>query len=393
LEPVIITNRYKPVIVVVAFNRKKSLQRLLGSLSQATYPEDVKLVISIDREQGNESIFRIATEFEWGFGQKEVIYRSENMGLRNHILACGDLTEKYGSILLLEDDLYVSPCFYEFASRAVNYYAADQRVFGVSLYSRQMNVFEGGLPFIPIEDGSDVYFCQRPGSWGQVWTAEEWRKFREWFLEQQKITEDDVLPENVRKWPDSSWLKYHAKYIVENDLFYVYPRVSVTTNFGDPGVHVARQVNAYQVQLQLKKDRYHFAQLDDSLSVYDVFFELLPDRLNRLVPKLKQYDYVVDLYGSKNLDKYSSPYVITKTQATDPVFSYGHKFRPLIMNVINKLPGNSIFLARKKDLKHDVESIFNPFIYYYSHLQPRTLVALLKTKLKWRKPFSFFFRP
>ncbi|MDX2245913.1 MAG: glycosyltransferase family 2 protein [Bacteroidia bacterium] len=385
-------NNYKPVIVVVAYNRVHSLNRLLLSLSQAQYPEDVKLIISIDRGENNQDVVELAHRFEWNFGEKEVLYRPENLGLRKHILSCGDMTEKYGSVILLEDDLYVSPCFYRFSQEATNYYADDDRIAGIGLYTNQMNSYAGFLPFIPVEDGSDVFFFQAPCSWGQVWNDKKWRKFRDWYNEGPKISDQDRFPKPIKNWPESSWLKYHIKYVVEKDLYYVYPRISHSTNFGDSGVHFDKQVNMYQVNLQYRKKTYTFQTFDEALAVYDIFYEILPSRLSQMVPALAAYKYVVDIYGTKNLGQYEEEYVLTKTPAVKPVFSFGMQFRPFVMNIINQLPGKSLFFAHKDQLLSPNGSAFGAFRYYYGHLQPRPLVNLLKIRLKERKPFSILFK-
>ena len=77
-------------IVVVAFNRARSLARLLASLNNAVYEEDnVPLIISIDKGD-NQDVLKTAEDFEWKHGQKTVVYQSENLKLRKHILKCGD---------------------------------------------------------------------------------------------------------------------------------------------------------------------------------------------------------------------------------------------------------------------------------------------------------------
>lgn len=385
------TYRYKPTIVVVAFNRPHSLNRILGALSQAHYPADVRLVISIDRGENNQDVVGIANDFDWKFGDKEVIYRPENLGLRKHILACGDLTQQYGSIVLLEDDLYVSPCFYQFALETVNYYADDEKIGGIGLYKNEVNSFAGCLPFIPVEDGSDVYFCAAPCSWGQVWLDKKWKKFKAWYDEGQVITEQDKFPDSIKEWPESSWLKYHTKYMAEKEMYYVYPRVSLTTNFADSGVHFDKQVNIFQVNLQLRKESYRLRPLEESLSVYDMYYDLLADRLVQMVPELKEYKFVVDLFGLKNLEYFEEEYVLTRTPSSRPLMKFGMQFRPFVMNVVNHLPGDNIVLTHKKDLLPANGSAMKPYRYYYGHIQARPLATLLKTKLKDKKPFSFFF--
>ncbi|MCK4747327.1 MAG: glycosyltransferase, partial [Bacteroidales bacterium] len=125
---------FKPVVVVVAYNRPRSLERILHSLKRIRNATDVKLVISIDNQApDNYPVRDIATEFNWPHGEKEVIYQEARLGLRNHILQCAGLSQQYGSVIILEDDLYVSPYFYDYAVQALTYYTDDQEIAGISL--------------------------------------------------------------------------------------------------------------------------------------------------------------------------------------------------------------------------------------------------------------------
>ena len=88
-------------IVVVAYNRIESLKRILGSLLQAEYPDQgTELIISIDRGD-NADVLDYANAFSWPFGEKQVIYKEENLGLKRHILKCGGLTRAHDGIILL----------------------------------------------------------------------------------------------------------------------------------------------------------------------------------------------------------------------------------------------------------------------------------------------------
>src|SRR5690554_1902069 len=111
----------KPAIVVVAFNRPKSLYNLLTTISLAHFHEiNIPLIISIDFIDSieHEEVIVIANAFKWKYGEKKIIQHTKNIGLKNHILLCGDLALDYGAVIILEDDLRVSPGFYTYASTA-----------------------------------------------------------------------------------------------------------------------------------------------------------------------------------------------------------------------------------------------------------------------------------
>lgn len=145
-------------VVIVAYNRPAPLKRLLDSVTKGVYSGQVKLIISIDGGD-NSDVLSIAENFRWVHGEKEIIHHKTNIGLRNHILSLGDLTLKYDGIILIEDDLYVSPYFYEYAIEAMEFYNEDNIIAGISLYSHRYNE-TARLPFTPLSDDSDVFFCK-----------------------------------------------------------------------------------------------------------------------------------------------------------------------------------------------------------------------------------------
>ncbi|MCJ0975112.1 glycosyltransferase [Pseudomonas sp. PS1] len=330
-----------PTIVVIGYNRPKSLSRLLASLSKAHYPAgDIRLVISLDNS-GTLEPLRVAEAYEWPHGEKRVIHREKRMGLRNHVLACGDLTEEYGDVLVLEDDLFVSPHFYEYTSRALTFYADEPRVAGISLYSQQFNQ-TANLPFTPIDDGNaHVHFMQLAASWGQAWSRAHWRGFRQW-LEGNgtDISRIEGIPGDIRSWPESSWLKLYNAYIISRDLYFVYPYRSLTTNFGDPGEHFYIASSRFQVPIQQQRIDYHFPRFDDSLAVYDAFCELSPNTLKRLNPKLAQHDFTVNLFGCKPC---RSGLQLTRTSKPG-LYGFSLSMKPMELSVLHDVEGEGIAL-------------------------------------------------
>jgi hypothetical protein len=356
-----------PVIVCVAFNRKKSLERLLKSLDNAKYEEKVKLIISIDRGN-NQDVLNYANEFQWKYGEKEIIYQEINLGLKKHILECGDLTEKYGSIILLEDDLYVSPYFYNYSKQAIEFYKEDENISQISLYKYPINNFTKDM-FLPLEDGSDNFFMTVASSWGQIWTDKQWRNFREWFkINDLSITQNDNLPDFVIKWKETSWLKYFIKYNQENNKFVVYPRISLTSNFSDAGTNnPLDEIYLYQTNLMVEKKNYGFKKLKESISVYDSYFEMKSTKNNISLENYSDIEF--DLYGTKRVNKIKSKYLISTKICSIPIKTYGLIMKPHEINILNNIEGNDIYFGLTKDFQENINNQFRKkrFKYYWTH--------------------------
>ena len=336
-----------PAIVVAAYDRPDSLRRLLGTLVVAHYPADgvVPLVISIDKSE-SRAVVEVAESFKWQYGPYRVIEHPRNLGLREHILSCGDLAYDYGSVILLEDDLMVSPAFYCYTQDALAFYENDPRIAGVSLYTHAQVPYLR-VPFIPLVGEGDVFFLQFASSWGQAWSVMQWQHFRNWYKAGRKVSAMDPLPAPVTKWPDSSWLKYFIKYMVESNLFFVYPRFSLATNCGEPGEHFTHRQTIFQVPLIPQGRTFRFQKLDAAIAVYDAYFELLADRLNLLTDRLSDYSYEVDTYGSKDPTKLSADYLLTSRSCRDAVVRFGNDMRPEIINVVHGTPGSKLSLCRR----------------------------------------------
>ena len=331
-----------PAIVVSAFNRPSSLIRLLKSLASAKYPNtEVKLIISIDKSEVQQ-VAQVAENFLWKHGQKEIICRSSHLGLKSHILTCGDLAQEYGAIIMLEDDLLVSPHFYFFALQSLSFYASANEVAGISLYGYK--VAESCFyPFEPIDDGSDCYFMQVASSWGQIWTSEQWLGFRAWLKTNPILAKRNNIPSYIHNWGEHSWKKHFIQYLIENKKYFVFPRVSLSTNFEEPGTNAASE-KVFQVPLQVGERGYRFLHLGESRAVYDAWFEIEPECLNKWNESLRGFDYTVDLYGTKNTDSITTKAVLTLKNGQSALLSFSDELLPLENNVALNLPGTKIAL-------------------------------------------------
>lgn len=381
----------KPAIVITAFNRPRSLERLLLAIANSKYiDEDITLIISIDYQDSleHERVVIIANEFEWKFGRKDVIVREENLGLRNHILMCGDLTDQYQSIIMLEDDIMVSPFFYLYAKKALAYYGGDERIAGISLYNYQ-KYFQGRFPFELLADySSDVYFLQIASSWGQAWTRKQWQDFRFWYGQGQRVTFDDPIPSFVASWPESSWLKYFIKYLVCHQKYFVYPKQSLTSNFGDAGVHNLSTDITFQVPTCYTfSEELRLVPFELAINVYDSFFELKDFIIKQLNPKLAQYEFIVDLYGAKDLSLYTADYAISR-KAISGNFnrSFGLVQKPPAANVIENVSGNYFYLARKRNFNDQIQTVaitdLTEWKYFYGDTNIKTLGRILRNKMR-----------
>lgn len=328
-------------IVIIGYKNRKGIERLLKSLDEVDFEgqKNITLIISIDYS-GDNSVEELAYAYEWKNGNKHVIAHKVNLGLQKHILSCGNYMEEYNlsAIAVLEDDIYVSPEMYKYMKGAIDFYKNDPKIAGISLYKHEINI-NAKSPFTDYCDGGDTYFMQYAMSWGQIWMRDQWRKFRQWY-DEQRWNEIDVkrIPKNILKWKNS-WLKYHIMYCIDQDLFFVYPRVALSTNFSDVGAHNKSITTSMQVSMCMKKTNWFFSSFVQTRAVYDAFFENI-----KIIDFLGMIDLEVDLYGVKEYKK-ETRYVLTRKCLPNKVVkAWGLFLRPVEANVYMDIPGNDIFL-------------------------------------------------
>ena len=333
----------KTPIVIAAYNRANSLDRLLKSLSNAIYPSnDIDLIISIDYANNNSDVLTIAEAFDWAFGDKKVMYQPYNLGLRKHIIQCVSLCNTYGSIILLEDDLFLSPHFYAFSQQALNFCDDKDYISGISLYNHQYHQSSQNN-FSPIEDGYDNWYLQYAFSSGIAINKAQWNSFLIWYKENEVLRHTSTVPKNVTQWSDKSWLKYYIHYLVQTNKFFFYPKISLTCNFNDAGTHILKDSTLFQVPLSQSvfNIKYFFSEITDSSAIYDVYFE--NTQLNKAL-NLAMEDVVIDLYGIKPINQ-SSRYMLTDRILPYKIIkSFGRFLKPHDANILNNVIGSDFFL-------------------------------------------------
>lgn len=334
----------KPVIVVVAYKRLHTLKRLLHSIEKAVYKLDnITLIISIDYHPDNDEVIDYAKAFKWVHGNKIVKTHEKNMGLQSHILECGDYSVEYGAAIILEDDEIVAPSFYEYTRQAHDFYDEDERIAGISLYAHEWNGY-AGKKFQPIHKNGDVYFGQFSCSWGQSWSAKQWYAFKNWYADNPQIVRDELLPPSMYEWKES-WGKYFARYIVENDKYYVMPYKPVATVFGETGTHASKMELDVQVALYFGVDSCNFVSFDSGQH-YDIFFEnvdlkkILSERYN-----IPEEEICIDLYALSRRQYGKKRYILTTRKLNYQIMiRYDLNLRPHDVNVLLGMCGKGIYL-------------------------------------------------
>lgn len=102
-----------------------------------------------------------------GFKSVTIIEREKNWGLANSLIAgITEIVNKYGRVIVVEDDLILSPYFLKFMNEALEKYEEDERVSAVSAFLEPTEA--------KIEE---TFFLRYFDCWGWGTWKEAWRLF------------------------------------------------------------------------------------------------------------------------------------------------------------------------------------------------------------------------
>ncbi len=162
---------YAPILLFT-YNRLTHTQHCIESLQQNLLAPDSELFIYSDaaktKEQEDEvHAVRSYLHTIQGFKQITIIERKENWGLaRNIIDGVTTQVNAYGKVIVLEDDLIVSPHFLEFMNDALEVYKNELRVGHIQACDFTKN------PSLP-----DTFLIKWTGSWGWATWDRAWKHF------------------------------------------------------------------------------------------------------------------------------------------------------------------------------------------------------------------------
>lgn len=353
-----VENKNKVAVVVVGYNRLLSIQRLLFSLNESIYNNiEVPLVISIDAS-GNKELYDFVRSYEWNYGEKYVIIREQKLGLKRHIFECGDLTKYFKAVILLEDDLFVSPFFYNYVLKTIDYYQEDDAVACVGLYSYASNIY-AALPFVPLQTEYDVYGIQATITWGECWNERMWQGFRTWLSHSEPIRWDTLdIPDGVKNFK-RAWSKYFTAYLSVTDRYVIAPYKSFTTNFSEAGEHRSMADNCVQVPIVRRLEEFKFGPISCIIK-YDSFFN--PVGLDSYIP-VTRGNLCVDFYSLRPNNRNLRYLLTTDVLPYKCVREYALAERPIEANVIDNVDGKGIYLydlsQRDSNGKTDVNTIMS----------------------------------
>lgn len=165
------TNTYAPILLFV-YNRPEHVRRNIQALLKNELAAESELFIYSDAakdETSQAAVKEVRTFIRsiQGFKKITIIERAENWGLARSIID-GVTTQinRYGRVIVLEDDLVVAPHFLQFMNDALETYRDEERVGHIQACDFTHD------PSLP-----DTFLIKWTGSWGWGTWDRAWKHF------------------------------------------------------------------------------------------------------------------------------------------------------------------------------------------------------------------------
>lgn len=159
-------------ILLFVYNRPDHVQRGIASLQANTLASASELFIFSDAPRGEAdreavSEVRMFVHSIGGFKRVTVVERTENWGLARSIIdGVTTIVNRYGRVIVLEDDLIVAPHFLQFMNDALQTYQNEERVGHIQACDFTND------PSLP-----DTFLIKWTGSWGWATWDRAWKYF------------------------------------------------------------------------------------------------------------------------------------------------------------------------------------------------------------------------
>jgi len=163
--------RYAPIALFV-YRRPEHTRRTLESLSGNPEFLESPLYIYSDGAQNDAEIYSVKETRklvnDWPHPNKTLIERDQNWGLANSIISgVTELSNRFGRVIVVEDDLIVSPVFLHYLNTALELYADEPKVMQISAHM---------FP-VPINSKFDAIMLPFATSWGWATWNRAWMYF------------------------------------------------------------------------------------------------------------------------------------------------------------------------------------------------------------------------
>lgn len=159
-------------ILLFVYNRPEHTRLSVESLKNNQLAEESELFIYADaakKETDKPDVDKVRAYIHSinGFAKINILERDQNVGLANNIIdGVTKIVNQYGKVIVLEDDLILSPYFLQFMNDALEVYKEDEKVGHIH-----------ACEFFQNKNLPDTFLTKFIGSWGWGTWNRAWKYF------------------------------------------------------------------------------------------------------------------------------------------------------------------------------------------------------------------------
>ncbi len=248
----------KAPVAFFAYKRPVHALKTLESLSRCEGAEDTALYMFSDGpktakdEEAVKEVRRVLKSRRW-CKEAHIKEAGENQGLAKSLISgITEVVNSHGAVIVVEDDLMLSPQFLNYMNDALDVYRDEELVMQISGFMYRL---KGNAP--------ETFFLSFPNCWG--WAT--WKRAWGFFIEDTACLIERIRQEGVDKFTmdnrlgsfqmlldqragriDSWAVRWYASMFLKGGLV-LYPKRSLVENIGldGTGVHCANEAVSFEL--------------------------------------------------------------------------------------------------------------------------------------------------
>ena len=288
-------------IVLFVYNRLWHTQKTLEALQKNKLASESELFIYADNAKNDNALSEVKKVRDYikkidGFKKITIIERDKNWGLANSIIdGVTTIVNKYGRVIVMEDDLVTSPYFLKFMNESLETYKNEKKVASIHGY------------IYPIDNLPNTFFIKGADCWGWATWEDRWEMFE---ANGQKLLNElksknlqreadfnntynftNMLKDQIKGKNDSWAVRWYMSAFLKNMLT-LYPGQSYVQNIGhdNEGTHCGK-TNIFDVELNrtLFLDKVEIKENLETKKEIERFLFLNGGLLRKLVFKIREF--------------------------------------------------------------------------------------------------------
>jgi len=294
-------------IVLFTYNRPDHTSEVIRSLAANKEAAKSDLIVFSDGPKSDADIQNVNSTRKIvqsisGFRSVKVFESEKNKGLANSVIeGVSKVIEQYGKIIVLEDDLVVSPEFLSYMNHFLEVYKNEDKVISIHGYVYPVKTHISTPFFIRGADcwgwatwkrGWDLFESDSEKLYKQIATNKKWADKFDFegtypYLKMLKDQADGKIDSWAIRWYASAFL---------NDKITLYPPATLVDNIGmdGSGIHSGKNLmfaketdNIRDIQLHEKPNR--VVESRKMVLGFEEFFRnLKPSLIKRLINRIKR---------------------------------------------------------------------------------------------------------